>query len=232
MRQNGLHEREQISVSDTGEERLNDQPRDLWKGLLSGLIGGLAATFIMTQYQVNSTKWINRLRHETPQQGGGENTTVVVADKITEAIAGSRIPPDRRNLAGNFVHYSFGTLMGATYGVLNELLPATSAGRGLAYGVALWAAADEVALPVAGLAKWWPEYPIHVHANALGAHLAYATSLDGVRRAVRSLLESQGHQDEAKAAWFRQPHGVSRKYGRVSARRSRRFGTKGEQQAA
>jgi hypothetical protein len=230
MHQSGLHEREQISLNDIGAER-PAQSRELWNGLISGLIGGLAATFVMTQYQVNSTKLINRLRHEQPQQGGSESTTAVVADKITEAIAGSRIPPERRNLAGNLVHYGFGTLMGATYGVLNEVLPATNAGRGLAYGAALWAAADEVALPATGLAKWWPEYPIHVHANALGAHLAYAATLDGLRRAVRSLLESQ-RKEEAETAHFRQPHETSRKYGRVPARRFNRFGTKGEQQAA
>lgn len=231
MHQSGLHEREQTCVSGNGKQSLNDQPRELWKGLLSGLIGGLAATLVMTQYQVNSAKLINSLRQEQPQQGAGESTTVAVADKITQAIAGSRVPPERRNLAGNLVHYGFGTLMGATYGVLHEVLPATSAGRGLAYGAALWAAADELALPASGLAKWWPEYPIHVHANALGAHLVYAATLDGIRRTVRSLLESQ-RKEEAESAHFRQPQGVSRKYGRVLVRRYSRFGAKGEPQAA
>jgi putative membrane protein len=162
--------------------------RKPWKAMVSGIAAGLAATWVMTQYQVNSQKLISRIRREPPQQGG-ESTTVAVAKRVTRSFSGRELPPEWVPFAGNAVHYGFGASMGALYGILTEFLPAVSAGRGLAYGAAVWAMADEVALPAAGMAKWWPEYPTRVHANALAAHLVYASALDTVHRGLHSLLD-------------------------------------------
>lgn len=202
----------------------------LWKGLLSGIAAGLAATWVMTQYQVNSQKLISRIRHE-PAQQAADSTTVAVAKTITRSFSGRELPPEWVPFAGNAVHYGFGASMGAAYGILTEFLPAASAGRGLAYGAGVWAAADELALPAAGLAKWWPEYPIHVHANALAAHLVYATALDVTRRGLHRLLDIGEHRTQSESAYFRQPRAQHR-FSKVATRRFSRFGLEREAESA
>jgi hypothetical protein len=213
------------------EQTGSQQDREIWKGLVSGLVGGLAATLAMTQYQVNATKLINKARHAEPeQQESGESTPVLLADRISNTIAGRPVPTELRGMAGNLVHYGFGTLMGGIYGVLSELLPVATAGRGAAYGAAMWAAVDELALPASGVAEWWPAYPIHVHANALGAHLVYGTALDGARRGVRALLD-RGTSQVEESAYFRTPQ-KGRRTASSSLRRFSRFGLEGKKTAA
>jgi hypothetical protein len=114
---------------------------------------------------------------------------VAVADRIARRIAARALPPDKKEMAGNLVHYGFGTLMGGLYGVLRELWPPAGAAHGVAYGAVVWASVDETLLPAAGLAKWAPEYPAYVHANALGAHLVYAVTLESTRRLFEPLLD-------------------------------------------
>ncbi|MFB3812872.1 MAG: DUF1440 domain-containing protein [Terriglobales bacterium] len=184
---------------------------ELWKAIVSGLAAGAIATVVMTQYQTRSQQLIKKLQKRQPgqqqqeQQGGQQqNPTVMVANRISKAIAGREISKEKQELAGLAVHYGFGALMGGLYGLLNHVLPAASAGRGLAYGTALWASADEIALPASGMAKWWPEYPIHVHANALGAHLVYAFALDAARRGFRQLLDTLPHSIERAQAVVQQ----------------------------
>ncbi len=80
------------------------------------------------------------------------------------------------------VHYGFGALTGALYGVLSELQPAAAAAAGLPFGAAVWLIADEVGVPLAGFAGPPTEYPLARHASALGSHLAFGLTLEGVRR--------------------------------------------------
>jgi uncharacterized membrane protein YagU involved in acid resistance len=178
----------------------------IWKGLISGLAAGLIGTWVMTQYQVNSQAAIQKLRsrhqpaaaeeppaspteeQQEPQEAP-ENPIVAVADRIARRVAGRALPADKKEVAGNLVHYGFGTLIGGLYGVLRELWPPAGAAHGVAYGAVVWASVDEALLPATGLAKWAPEYPAYVHANVLGAHLVYAVTLDSARRLFDPLLD-------------------------------------------
>jgi uncharacterized membrane protein YagU involved in acid resistance len=199
--QNDLYDRNltyhgQFRLEGTGFSLPGDQR--IWKGLLSGLAAGLFGTWVMTRYQVNSQKAIQKLQsksqadpaEETQEpENPAKNPTVAVADRIAQKVVGQAVPADKKEIAGNLVHYGFGTLMGGLYGVLHELWPLAGTARGLAYGAAVWAAVDEIMLPATGLAKWAPEYPAYVHANALGAHLVYAVTVDSARRLVDPLLD-------------------------------------------
>jgi uncharacterized membrane protein YagU involved in acid resistance len=211
--QTELYERSEMHSSEGG-----DHGREAWKGLVSGLASGLAATWIMTEYQVNAPKLFAKIQsrgeqpregespqqsesqQQSPQTSETENPTIKVADTIARKLAKRELPPDRRQTAGNLVHYAHGTLMGGLYGVLREVWPPVSAAHGVAYGAALWAAGDELALPALGLAKWAPEYPFKIHANALGAHLVYAFSLDSIYVGVRRLLDLASKRASSKKA--------------------------------
>jgi uncharacterized membrane protein YagU involved in acid resistance len=130
------------------------------------------------------------------------------------------------------VHYAFGIVMGGFYGALAEIMPIATKGRGLAYGAGMWAIADEVVLPAAGFAKWWPSYPTQIHANALAAHLVYASVLDATRQGMLHLLNLRRSESEPATFEFRAPE---RQRERLRARTgsfSRRFSEQSTTEAA
>jgi len=158
-----------------------------WKGLAAGLIGGLVATWAMTQFQT----FLTRLEKEGNGESGGdggENATVRAAEAISSGVLRHELPEEKKEAAGAGVHYGFGTLMGGAYGAVAEVAPAVVAGQGFPFGAALWLGADEVAVPALGLSKRPAEIPVSKHAGALAAHLVYGAILEVVRRSVRGLL--------------------------------------------
>lgn len=87
------------------------------------------------------------------------------------------------------VHYSFGTLQCIAYAVSLEL-SGKGGGllTGLGFGVALFALADEVAVPELGLSSKPSELPLSSHLSALAAHLVYGMSTEIGRRGLRLAL--------------------------------------------
>ncbi|MEI4884213.1 hypothetical protein, partial [Klebsiella pneumoniae] len=66
-----------------------------------------------------------------------ENATVKAAVAVAHAV-GKEIPPERKELAGSVLHYAYGTMIGAAYGVANEYSSLPRTGAGLAFGASLW----------------------------------------------------------------------------------------------
>jgi len=129
------------------------------------------------------------------QQGQGSNgsgaeepATVKAAEAISEGLLGHRLTKSEKKIAGDAVHYAFGTAVGGLYGGLAEVEPEVSAGVGLPFGTVFWLVADETAVPLLGLSKAPTEYPISTHVYALASHLVYGLTADIVRRGVRSVL--------------------------------------------
>lgn len=177
-----------------------------WKGPVAGLAGGLAGTLVMTQAQRlmssgqgdDEEQGAERAgdhdeerageQHEQGQSGGDAPATVQVARHVSRAV-GKRLSPQREPQAGQAVHYGFGALMGAVYGGLVELHPGFSAGRGAAFGAALFLMADEVAVPALGLSEPPTQQPLGTHAYGLASHLIYGGVAELVRGLVRGALD-------------------------------------------
>jgi hypothetical protein len=178
---------------------------DVLKGALAGALGGLLASWVMNQ----SHKVIKRSletvadvaesvglpscaeaesQQSQGQQSEDETATVKTAQAISRGLLGRELTSDEKKMAGPIVHYGYGTLMGAAYGAMSELWPATSAGCGSAYGAGLWLIGDEIAVPLLGLGSAPQDTSACVHAQALGAHLVFGLALDLVRQGVRSAL--------------------------------------------
>lgn len=183
-----------------GEESERPGSRRLWPRLLTGLLAGAAATWIMTNYQVKAEEWLRRASspargHNEPgaqsqaPQESHENSTVTVANHLSRALRGRNVSERHKQLAGNLVHYGFGTINGGLFALLGDLLPLRMPLRGLAFGAGLWAAADETTLPALGFSGWWPDYPVSAHARGLAAHLVYGLSLDLVHSGMREIQE-------------------------------------------
>jgi hypothetical protein len=173
--------------------------RCIGSGLAAGLAGGLAGSWVMNQVHAIWSKASQKLterkaqEQSQPEQAGGgqsdEPATVKAAKLIWEKAAHRPLPDERKETAGAVVHYAFGAATGALYGALAEVWPPARTGFGTLFGVAVWATADEIAVPAAGLAKGPADYPVSVHARALVAHVVYGASTEAVRRCLRTAMK-------------------------------------------
>jgi len=179
---------------------------NVFRGVVTGITAGLAAILIMDQFQKLSSASKKaaekqlRLAHyeseeaiERDQQQQAakaaqqEGSTEKVARKIAE-VGGKQLPAAQKKKAGQAVHYAFGTLMGAVYGVAAELIPEVTTGGGTAYGTLLFLVADEVAVPAFQLSPPPTETPATDHLQYWAAHVVYGGSLELVRSLLRRLM--------------------------------------------
>ncbi len=162
------------------------------RGLVSGAIGGLVGTILMTQFQNAWSKAAQELkpqrRYDLPESDGEkEDATMKAAGKLA-ARAGRELSHDQKKKLGPVVHYGFGTLQGAIYGTVLEAIGERGGGlgAGLAFGVALFALADEIAVPYFELGAKPSEAPLKSHLYALGAHLVYGLGAEVTRKGLRT----------------------------------------------
>jgi putative membrane protein len=175
------------------------------RGMAAGLLAGCAASWVMTQFQQMRPQQAPgaggsdqgeeaKSKSEDNQKGlhqssnPDENATVKTAQRISRKLFEHDLSEPEKKLAGPAVHYAYGSVVGALYGGLSELLPVTSAGLGLPFGFALWLLGDEIAVPALGLAKQPQEYAPEVHADALAAHFMYGATTDLLRRVLRHVV--------------------------------------------
>jgi uncharacterized membrane protein YagU involved in acid resistance len=191
---------------------------EVWKGCAAGLAGGLAATLLMTGFQNawnavsdnskeqlpkangNGTKSISqqlaeiRYAESNPQEktiSAKENPTQAVAAKVA-SVAGKRLSEHGKKTGGTLVHYAFGTIMGGLYGAALEFAPSwhrrNAIPSGLLMGSALFAAADEVALPAMQLTDSPAKTPVSMHVYGLASHLVYGAAAGLLVRAFRKAI--------------------------------------------
>lgn len=157
----------------------------LWKGMVAGAAAGMAASFVMNQFQAGWTR-----REAGFERGHGAQSAKTESGhdpttRLAEAVSPRPLSEQEKELAGRAVHYAYGAAMGAAYGALTEAAPATAAGFGSVMGVGLWAASDLGLLPSLGLSRDPEEYEGWVHAQSLASHVVYGTVTEAVRRVIR-----------------------------------------------
>ena len=182
---------------------MREDNANIWKGIVAGIAGGLVASWTMNQFQAawtrlaEGTEKPHGAQSMKPAQGSNEkgqdskedeNATVKIAEAISEGVFGHELQESEKKPAGAAVHYAFGTASGALYGALAEVAPQVTTAAGIPFGAAFWLLADEVSVPLLGLAKGPTEYPLSTHAYALASHLVYGATAELSRRAVRQIL--------------------------------------------
>lgn len=167
--------------------------RKMGRGIVAGMVGGLIGTIVMNEFQKAWSKTSQALKsddQQQQQQGSqeSENATMKAAGKVAH-IAGRELSHEQKKKAGPIVHYSFGTLQGAVYGAVTELTR-TPGGflPSLLFGAALFALADEVAVPALGLSGNPKEIPVSMHVYGAAAHCVYGMATEMARRGLRAAL--------------------------------------------
>ncbi len=170
---------------------------DVAKGALAGAIGGLVASWVMTQFAELWTKVAEG--HESQSTGGehdardwqerteDQNATELVAQRLAELTVDRTLTPDELGVAAPLVHYGFGISTAAVYGALVEPFEANSL-TGAAFGTAVWLGADNVGVPMLSLSQGPQEYTAETYAQGFATHLVYGVTTELVRGALRRLL--------------------------------------------
>jgi len=169
----------------------------LASGIVAGVAGGLVASWIMNEFMKNVGP---SLQNAVQGEGGAgeqqepvgpkpDDATMKTADAVVSTVTGGRhLSHEGREKGGPIVHYAFGALMGATYGAIAEGLPEATFGFGTAFGAALFAGADLVAVPALNLSGSPGDAPVSSLTTPFAAHLLYGAATEAVRRVVRLLL--------------------------------------------
>lgn len=183
---------------------MRDGEGNVWKGLVAGLAGGLVASWTMNQFQAAWTRMqegaekSHGAQSMQPSEGSSgdqsqdvreqDDATVETAKIISREVLGHELQESEKKPAGTAVHYAFGIVTGGMYGALAEVTPQVTSGAGIPFGAAFWLLADEISVPLLGLAKAPTEYPVSTHAYALASHLVYGATAELSRRAIRQVL--------------------------------------------
>jgi putative membrane protein len=185
---------------------LRRNERSAWKGLVAGAAGGFVGTMVMTQFQNAwrkaekrgfgdiSGREESKRRQDRAQSKKeseeSENATMKAAGKLAR-LAGRELTREQRGTASPYIHYGFGTAMGALYGMAMETSPRALRQQrvpffGSAFGSALFLGADELAVPAAGLTESAERPSEHLYGWL--SHVVYGVAAEAVRRVVRSQL--------------------------------------------
>lgn len=173
----------------TAQMRVGTPVGALGRGLIAGAVGNLAMDVL----------WYARYR-----RGGGTSgftpwefssglssweeapAPAQVGRRLFEGLFQKKIPPQRAALVSNVMHWGYGMLNGAIYGIAAESLRRPQVWYGLPFGASVWAA-SYVVLPAAGLYKPIWEYDRETLAKDLSAHLLYGTTTAAVQRLLSPL---------------------------------------------
>lgn len=174
----------------------NRKKERIVKATLTGMIGGLVASWAMNQFQSGMQKVEKEFKKPEEQQQqlsqqssqDSEDATMKTANRLTRVFTHHELTKEQKKKAGPIVHYAYGALLGGAYGLLGELFPVVRLGAGTAFASAAWLLGDEIAVPQLGLSDSPLKYPVSSHAKALAAHLAYGVSLDGAQRALKAVV--------------------------------------------
>lgn len=155
------------------------------RDVVKGAVAGAVAVWAMDR--VGWWMW-NRenqgdLMREEAARVEGMDPAHVVANRLARA-AGTELSPPQPHPAGIAVHYAIGMVPAMLYAPLRRQIPALSAGRGLVYGLGLFLAVDEGAVPLLGLGSGPRAYPWQAHARGLATHLVLGAVTDGVLNAL------------------------------------------------
>jgi len=169
-------------------------------GVVAGVAGGLLASWIMNlfiegvgpklQQAIQASDEGHADENETSQEqtdgAPKEDATMKAAGRLARAFAGHDLSYEQKKTGGPLVHYAFGALMGGIYGGLAEHSPQFTNGFGTAFGGALFAGADVIAVPALNLAP--ASNDVQALATPFAAHLVYGATTELVRRVMRTAL--------------------------------------------
>ena len=154
------------------------------RGLLAGAVGTAAMDrFLYVRYRRGGGKERPEEWEFSEDLSGWESAPAPaqVGKRLSEGLFQVELPPTRAELVNNVMHWAYGTLWGALYGIVAVSLPKRRVSYGLSFGASVWVG-DYVILPAAKLYKPIWEYDAKTLAKDLTAHLVYGLATAAAMR--------------------------------------------------
>lgn len=155
-------------------KQLSNPTQNLLKGALAGLIGGVIATAAKSAAE----------SFYPPRTHGEPEPPAVLAEKFGQPHSET---PEKKVIEES-IHWGFGALAGAAYGVMAELYPQVTAKGGATFGLALMTVTHEGALPALGLAAPPEKQEGRERRSEMTTHVVYGVVCETVRSLVRKVL--------------------------------------------
>ena len=146
----------------------------LMKGAIAGLVGGVLATAAKTAAE-----------QIFPPRTHGEREPTDIA---VEKAGAKQLPSTEKKIAAEGIHWGFGALAGAAYGMMAELYPQVTAKNGITFGMTLMAFTHEGALPALGLSAEPKDQNPREQRSEMATHVVYGVVTETVRKLVRKAL--------------------------------------------
>ena len=146
------------------------QQRSLVKGMLAGLVGGLAATVV----KAAAEKFYASRMH------GEIQSETALVQRLPERV-GRVLTAGEELAAAEAIHWGVGAVAGAAYGGVAEYFPAATAKDGASYGLTLSTLTQRF--------SGGPEKTALEKTSGMAAYLVYGLVTETVRRFVRKRLD-------------------------------------------
>jgi uncharacterized membrane protein YagU involved in acid resistance len=160
----------------------------------AGLVGGLAGAWAMDQFTRVWNKVVPQSQHDSsrrpplPYSQQEWDSTSRSAALIAKYAVGRNLTDKERRQGAQIVHFTVGAGGGAIYGAVLGRRNKCVVACGAAFGVVLWVVAEELAMSVLGINDPPQNYSMAMHANSLGEHLAYGTTIGLISKALFAIL--------------------------------------------
>jgi uncharacterized membrane protein YagU involved in acid resistance len=162
------------------------QRENPWVGLGAGLVGGLAGSIVIGQFVHFWGKFT-----ASDLEKEGMQSTVKAASAVSEEVLDHKLTEEEKPKAGTAVHFAFGGLAGALYGVAAAKAPNVSTAAGVPFGAAIYLGAHAAAVPALGLGQPVTRKPLKDEAGEFFGHLVYGIVTDLTRRAVMAAARAR-----------------------------------------
>ena len=144
-----------------------------------GALAGAVATWVMDRvttamYERESAE--DRAREEEAWPNGKPSVPNLV--DLGSRITGVRFSPEARPAVEQTTHYLLGVGPGVLYALLRRRVPMLGAGRGLVFGLVLFAVNDELLNAALGLSGPPDAYPAAAHLRGLVGHVVLGMATD------------------------------------------------------
>ena len=140
-----------------------------------GACAGVIAAAATSRFQA---AWGRAHLPPTAHDPDAQPPTDKLANELCELATGHSLPKAELTPAGELVHYVMGAALGAAYALLRRAEPQVGAGRGVAFGLGVWAVVEELGLALLQLKPPpWEVEPAE-HLFAASSHVVFGLSLD------------------------------------------------------
>lgn len=165
---------------------LGAQHEPLGKTLAKGVVAGVAATTAMVA--ARQAFWhaqSDEVRAREERMREGQEVTPLQRP-VRQAADALHIPlgPEGERKVGRALAWGLGIGGVAAYAAVRQRVPQVAAAGGVAFGLAMWAAEDELLVPAVTGQLEPTKYPWQAHARGLAAHLVYGVTAEAALSAM------------------------------------------------